>query len=302
MKRIIISIIGFFFIGIVAYGQAPNWSVNENNFEHTMSFVAFLNIDGITLSSKNDKVAAFVGSECRGVANLLYVPSKDRYYAYFNVFSKNNGETLSFKVYDSAKNKVVDIAKTVKFEINQLYGSLSQAFSFANPALSSEAKLINFNFKEVNVSNKNIAGNSMTLYVNNGTNISALTPVFELSSGAKLFNKGVILMSNTNSLDFTNPITFNVLSQDESTLNQWQVSVSYSDLIFYKKDAVCYNGGVIKVQSSQNGREVQLLKNQAPHATQVLNNGVAIFSNLDVGEYVVKVNGFEKKITINLKK
>ncbi len=305
MKRIITSILIFFLIGISAYGQAPTWSVNENDFEHTMSFVAFLNIDGVTLSSPNDKVAAFVNNECRGVANLTYVASRNRYYAYFNVFSNVNGETLSFKVYDSTNDTIVDIAKTVNFEINALHGDISQAFSFARPALNNEADLIGFSFKDVTISNKNVEGNVMKLYVDNGINLSALTTVFELSTGAQLFNAGEKLISDSSVLDFTNPVMVEVLSEDESTRVEWEIIVAYSavisNLTFYKKDAVCYNGGAIKVLSSQNGSEVVLLKNQVAQAAQTINNGEIIFSNLDPGDYTIQVNGLEKQISINLK-
>lgn len=305
MKSIITKIIGFFFIGIAAYGQSPTWSVNENDFEYTMSFVAFLNVNGTTLTSTNDKVAAFVGAECRGVANLIYVNSKDRYYAYFNVFANTNGETLTFKVYDSTNDTVVDIAKTVNFEINGLYGDLGQAFSFASPALNHEAELIGFNFKDVTISNRNIQDNAMTLYVDNGINVSALMTIFELSTGAQLFNEGQKLISDSSVLDFTYPVMVEVLSEDESTRNEWEITVSYNavigNLTFYKKDAVCYSGGAIKVLSSENGSEVVLLKNQVVQAAQTLNNGEVIFTSLGAGEYTIQVNGFEKQISINLK-
>ncbi|AUP81274.1 hypothetical protein [Flavivirga eckloniae] len=305
MKRIITNIIVFFFIGITVYGQEPTWSVNENDFEYTMSFVAFLNVDGATLTSTNDKVAAFVGGECRGVTNLIYVSGKDRYYAYFNVFSNTNGEALNFKVYDSTNDNVVDIVKTVNFEINALYGDLAQAFSFASPALNDKAELISFNFKDVTISNRNIQDNAMTLYVDNGINVSALTSIFELSTGAQLFSESQKLISDSNVLDFTNSVIVEVLSEDESTRNEWEITVSYNavigNLTFYKKDAVCYSGGAIKVLSSENGSEVVLLKNQVVQAAQTLNNGEVIFTSLGAGDYTIQVNGFEKQISINLK-
>lgn len=305
MKRRIINIIGFFFIGIGVYGQSPIWTVNENDFEHTMSFVAFLNVDGATLTSTNDKVAAFVGGECRGVTNLIYVSSKDRYYAYFNVFANTSGETLTFKVYDSTNDNIVDIAKTINFEINGLHGDLGQAFSFASPALNHEAELISFNFSDATVTNSNTEGNTMTLYVSNGTNISALTPIFELSPGAKLFTAGQIVTSDSNALDFTSPITVDILSEDESTLNTWEISVTFTavigNLTFYKRDAVCYNGGAIKVLSTENGSEVVLLKDQIAQAAQTINNGEISFTNLEAGDYTIQINGFEKEIRINLK-
>ncbi|WP_406682778.1 hypothetical protein N1F78_08745 [Seonamhaeicola sp. MEBiC1930] len=305
MKRIIINIIVFFFVGITVYGQEPTWSVNENDFEYTMSFVAFLNVDGITLTSTNDKVAAFVGGECRGVANLIYVSNKDRYYAYINVFSNINGETLSFKVYDSTNDRVVDIAKTVNFEINGIYGDLGQAFSFASPLLNHEAELMSFNFKDVTISNSNIQDNAMTLYVDNGISLSTLITIFELSPGAQMFTEGQKLISDSSVLDFTNPVMVEVLSEDESTLNEWEITVSYNavigNLIFYKKDAVCYSGGAIKVVSSENGSEVHLLKNQVVQAVQTISNGEVVFTSLGEGDYSIKVNGFEKQININLK-
>jgi len=86
MKNYILSIIGLFLIGTSIYGQAPNWSVNQNNYQYTMTFVGFLNSDGSRLVSTNDKVAAFVNGECRGIANLIFVTSENQYYAYLTVF------------------------------------------------------------------------------------------------------------------------------------------------------------------------------------------------------------------------
>ncbi len=304
MKRAIINIIGFF-IGLAVYGQEPTWSVNENNFEYTMSFVAFLNVDGVTLASTNDKVAAFVGTECRGVANLIYVSSKDRYYAYFNVFSNANDEVLTFKIYNSTTDAIIDIDKTVNFEINGLYGNLGQAFSFASPALSSEAELLSFDFKDVTITNRSINSDKMTLFVDNGLNVSALVTIFELSTGAQLRYNGAELVSNTSILNFTKPVLIEVLSEDESTRNSWEIIVQYNavigNLTFYKKDAICYSGGAIKVLSSENGSEIVLFKDQAIQASQTINNGEVIFNSLQAGDYIVRVNGFEKPISINLK-
>lgn len=56
MKKRIIDMLVFMLIGFYAFGQAPNWTVNENNFEYTMTLVAFVTIDGNNLSSTNDLV------------------------------------------------------------------------------------------------------------------------------------------------------------------------------------------------------------------------------------------------------
>ena len=151
MKNYIYSTVVLFFIGINAFGQSPNWSVNENNFQYTMSFVSFVNVDGIELSNADDKVAAFVNGECRGVTNLTYVASEDKYYAYLTVFSNENSEILNFKIYDSVNDSVKDVEKTKNFEINEHYGNLFQAFSIASPSLSSAAEITDFNFNLIEV-------------------------------------------------------------------------------------------------------------------------------------------------------
>ena len=305
MGKNIITLVLCFFLGIYANAQAPDWSVNENEFEYTMSFVAFLNVDGTNLSSTNDMVGAFVNGVSRGTTNLIYVASKDRYYAYLTIFSNLDGETIEFKVYDASNNQILDIPKTINFEINGHYGNLGQAFSFASPTLNNEAAILNFNFKDIVIQNRTINGYEMTLYVEDGLNVSALNAIFELSDGAKLHMGSTVIESENNVLNFSTPLQFQVLSEDESKLESWTIAVGFNGAVgnvsFYKKDAVCYNGGAIKITSTESGSNVSLLKDQVGYATKTINNGEVTFNDLETGDYLVKVNGIEKQILINLK-
>ncbi len=286
--------------------QDPNWLVDENNFEYTMSFVAFVNIDGTTLSSENDKVGAFVNNELRGVSSLTYASSNGRYYAYLTVFSNTNDEVVSFKVYDSNTDQVFDISETTNFEINAHHGNLFQAFSIASPALNNEADILDFGLEGTTVNSVVLNNQQIVLYVNNDVDVSALNATFQSSEGAQLFVDSALEISGNNSFDFTNPITCKVRSEDEFQVKDWLVSVQNSsitgdDLIYYKKDAVCYNGGEIKVEYNTSGIAIQLLSNQAVIATQTIVNGKAIFTNLNVGSYVVRTEGIDREILINLK-
>lgn len=306
MKKIINILIAFLLFTAIGNAQDPNWSVNENNFEYTMSFVAFVNIDGTTLSSENDKVGAFVNNELRGVSNLTYASSNDRYYAYLTVFSNTNDEVVSFKVYDSNADQVVDISETINFEINAHQGDLFQAYSIASPALNNEAEILDFGLEATNVNSVVFNNEQIVIYVNTGVEVSALNATFQLSEGAQLFVDSALETSGNNSLDFTNPMVCRVRSENESQVKDWVVSVQNSsisggDLIYYKKDAVCYNGGEIKVEYNTPGVEVQLLSDQTVIATQTIVNGKAVFTNLNVGSYVVRTEGIDKEILINLK-
>lgn len=306
MKKIINNVIAMLLFTTLVNAQDPNWTVDENNFEYTMSFVAFLNINGTTLSSENDKVGAFVNNELRGVSNLTYASSNDRYYAYLTIFSNTNDEVVTFKVYDSNADQVEDVVETINFEINAHYGDLFQAYSIASPALKNQAELLDFGLDGITVNSVVFNNEQISLYVNFGVDVSSLNATFQSSEGAQLFVDSELKISGNNSLDFTNPIICKVRSEDESQVKTWLVSVQNSsatggDLIYYKKDAVCYNGGVIKVDYNTSGTEVQLLSNQALLETQTIVNGTTIFSNLNAGSYVIRTEGVDKEILINLK-
>lgn len=289
-----------FILSSTVFGQSPDWSVNENKFQYTMSFEGFLNVDGKTLTSSNDKLAAFVNGECRGVASPIYVASEKKYMVYLTVFSNTDNEVVYFRIYDAANNVIKNVDKTKLFENNKHYGDLFQSYSFASPALKTETEILDFNFKDLKTS-KTISGSQITIYAAKGVNVTALNALFELSPGAKLFIGTADKISGSNSIDFTNPVQFQVLSQDQSVVKQWTVTVKLGAALFYKKDAVCYAGGVIKVLYDENDVAADLTKDGVKILTQNIQNGQTIFNNLEAGKYNVSVGGTTKEIVINQK-
>jgi hypothetical protein len=301
MRNYIPIIVLLFIISSTVFGQSPDWSVNENKFQYTMSFEGFVNVDGKNLSSTNDKVAAFVNGECRGSANVLYVASEKKYVVYLTVFSNTDSEIINFKIYDSANNAIKNVEKTKVFENNKHYGDLFQSYSFASPSLRSNAEIIDFSFKDLKTAAKIIEGSQITLYVNKGTNVSALNTLFELSPGAGLFVGTVNKISGSNTIDFNNPVQFQVLSEDQSILRQWTVTVKLGSAVFYKKDAVCYAGGVVKVLYDENDTLATLTKGGVKITAQSIQNGETVFNNLEAGIYNVNIGGINKEIVINQK-
>ncbi|MEW7279839.1 hypothetical protein ABW636_14695 [Aquimarina sp. 2201CG1-2-11] len=290
-------------MGVQVYAQNPEWIVNENDFQYTMSFVAFLNIDSNDLENSNDKVAAFVDNECRGVSELTYIVSENRYYAYLTVFANRNDETINFKIYDSSNDKVVSISKTENFEINKHYGDVFQAYSIAEPALNNEANIVDFDLADVFVKDKIFNENEITLIVDNSDDISNLNSMFTMSPGAKLYVGTTEQKSGESLMDFSTPVAFRVVSEDQSVLKEWTVNVKQTsgDIVYYKKDAVCYQGGAIKLVSTRNNEEVSLLKDGIAFSKQTITNGETIFSNLETATYLVQIGNISKEIIINKK-
>ncbi|WDF57984.1 hypothetical protein PQ462_14775 [Flavobacterium sp. KACC 22758] len=300
MRNYIHIAILLFIISNTAFGQSPDWSVNENKFQYTMSFEGFINVDGKTLTSSSDKVAAFVNGECRGIASPIYVQTEKKYVVYLTVFSNTDNEIVNFKIYDAANNAVKNVEKTKVFENNKHYGDLFQSYSFASPALKSETEIIDFSLKDLKAA-KTIQGSQITLYAGKGTNVTTLNALFELSLGAKLFIGTTNKISGSNSIDFTNPVKFQILSEDQSVVKQWTVTVKLGSAVFYKKDAVCYAGGVIKVLYDENEVKADLTKDGVKISSQNIQNGQAVFNDLQTGKYIVSVGGTDKEIVINQK-
>jgi hypothetical protein len=205
--------------------QDPDWSFNVSNYQFSMTFTTSLNVNGTTLSSPNDKVAAFINGEVRGVAGVTYIARLDKYVSYITVYANSNNETISFKIYDSKNNQVVNILKTTNFNIDANLGSAFQSYSIANPALNDEATITGFSFNGVSEKSVQITSDTIDVLLPSGTDVRSLVANFTTSNGAKVLLNGVRLKSNINSNNFTEPITYQVLSENEEVLKEYTLNV-----------------------------------------------------------------------------
>lgn len=112
-----------------ALAQNPNWSINPPDFEQSMNVVGVLTINGTASANSNDQVAAFVGTEIRGVASPLDVSGTQ--YFFLTVYANGGTETITFKAYDATNDRVLDITETVTFVANGVEGTLGTPFTWA---------------------------------------------------------------------------------------------------------------------------------------------------------------------------
>ena len=285
------------------FAQIPSWKVNEPDYQFTMTIVSKLNMDGTQLVNSNDMVAAFVGTTCRGVGKLTYVASAKTYYAYLTVFSNTPGEVITFYLYNSATNKIVKVSKTIAFTAYQNIGNLYQSYSIAEPALSDKAEMLTFGFLNIKASSNSITPGLVKINIAKNNTLGNLTPVFTLSKGANLFKNKILQLNGTSTSDFTSPVVFEALSEDESTLTSYTVNVTQliEPAMFYKKDAVCAKLGAIRILSNNEGALAQISYNGKQVASKTIINGEAIFDGLLSGTYVATIGSDNKTIVINQK-
>ena len=121
-------------MAMVAYaeGNEIGWTVNPFDYQYDMTIYAQLKIDDAVVSDySNYEVAAFVGDECRGVAEIQ--TKENSTWLYIRVRSASaSGEKISFKLFDKTEGKIKRIAETVDFESQGLEGMPSSPFDLTS--------------------------------------------------------------------------------------------------------------------------------------------------------------------------
>ncbi len=204
--------------------QAPAWSVNSASYSYNMTITCAVNLDYVESEDKNDKIAAFIDGECRGVTNLVYNSKAERYIAYLMVYSNSTSGTIKLKVYDASANKQIDIPVTVNFEVNGIIGIAEAPYICSNPTLSNEAKILTFGFNN-QVGETSFNGNNISVLMPYGTDLTSLIADYTSSDRAKVKVGDVLQESGVTSNDFTDTLEYKVRSADETTSQIYNVSV-----------------------------------------------------------------------------
>lgn len=112
-------------ITTVLHAQDSGWSVNPYDYQYDMTVYGRLVVGGEPVADYSGyEVAAFVGSECRGVAEVM--GSDGQTWLYIRVRSnKASGETVTFKMYDKQEGKSYSIKETVAFASQGMVGQPS---------------------------------------------------------------------------------------------------------------------------------------------------------------------------------
>jgi hypothetical protein len=87
-------------------GNTPEWTVDPTKYDHSMTIIGQVYLGGILMENPESMVAAFIGSECRGVAT----PQKIRGAAYETLIiygsdtpDADQNQPVSFRIWDASK-------------------------------------------------------------------------------------------------------------------------------------------------------------------------------------------------------
>ncbi|MBX2975584.1 MAG: T9SS type A sorting domain-containing protein [Ignavibacteriaceae bacterium] len=100
------------------------WVVTPN-LQFNMSIIAQLYFTNVLTTNTADAIGAFVGTECRGIAN----PQGTNGLLFLTVGSNlSSGETITFKAWKSSTNEIQPIAQTIPFQNMGEIGTLTSPF------------------------------------------------------------------------------------------------------------------------------------------------------------------------------
>jgi len=105
---------------------AAHWTVNPHGFQYDMTAYVVIQTDDKILSSYDDlEIAAFYNDECRGVAKVQKGTDGSTY-LYLRIRSnEQQGETISFRVYQSSSRRETAIQTKCNFVAGSVWGTPS---------------------------------------------------------------------------------------------------------------------------------------------------------------------------------
>lgn len=109
-----------------------SWVVIPGNFATNMIVTGLLEINGNLSVDPNDKVAAFVNGECRGVSPLYYVEALNKYFVTLFIYGNASGEQVEIRLYDASDEHLYFNIENFTFQSNGIIGNFASPYIFRN--------------------------------------------------------------------------------------------------------------------------------------------------------------------------
>ncbi|MEI6752806.1 MAG: BACON domain-containing carbohydrate-binding protein, partial [Paludibacter sp.] len=83
------------------------WAVNTNKYQLNMTVTAIVSVDDVEYMGNDLQIAAYIGDECRGIADLKYIDVYQRYMAFLTIWGNglDVNKAITFKCYNNIEEK-----------------------------------------------------------------------------------------------------------------------------------------------------------------------------------------------------
>ncbi|MFK7935833.1 MAG: PKD domain-containing protein, partial [Saprospiraceae bacterium] len=105
------------------------WTVPTLQYEFNMFVTAEVEANGSIAEDANDKLAAFVGNDLRGVGKVEFIPALNRFELPMLIGANQATENFSFYFYDASLDRVFEITEQLNFK-EEGYGTFPNPYPF----------------------------------------------------------------------------------------------------------------------------------------------------------------------------
>jgi hypothetical protein len=110
--------------------QASFWTVNPSQYEYGSTFIGMLSVDGVNGTTASLELGAFHGSEVRGSAQAVFIPSMNSYLFFMTMYSNVSGQPISFKLYNAGTGEISSLSESIIFTPDQHQGTVASPVPF----------------------------------------------------------------------------------------------------------------------------------------------------------------------------
>jgi len=214
------------------WASVPTWSVNPSNYSYNMTITGVIYINGSESDDVNDIIAGFNGSECIGVANLVYNAALDKYVYYLMIYSNTASQVVNFKIYDASDDAEIDVEETVQFVIDGTLGRIDEPYVSSEDILNTTSTFLTFAIPGEKEQSQ-IWEDEITILMPDGSDLTNLSPEFTLDLYATAKVNGIVQYSGISAQDFTNSVIYEVTGVNGSSTTVYEVKVSAKSLIVF---------------------------------------------------------------------
>ena len=121
-----------FNLALKVKGDDSDWYIDASQYSLSMSIIGRLYVNGISSSDTDDRIAAFVGDECRGVAHVEYFSAIDEYYVMLDVYGDTNGDEVTYRAYDASSGIIYGLNNDIDFVAQTIHGDFVSPIEFVS--------------------------------------------------------------------------------------------------------------------------------------------------------------------------
>ncbi len=211
------------------WAAAPAWQ-QISGTQYSMVVIASGTINDADFTGEGANIFGAFGpggqEDCRGLGMW-----DEAGYWYFTIVSDNNGEDISFLMYNSANDEIVECNKIVNFSDNVVIGTPSSPFQItsglANGTINGQISIINTHSVPANITDVTIYANGTSTHPDENGNYSLSVPpgTYTISAVLKNYYSNVsstILVSNGQT---TENVNFSLIDWNVMAGNQYSFTV-----------------------------------------------------------------------------